>query len=263
MKNELFKIGGFTIYGYGLMIGIGIMAAYLVSEYRAKKQGLDSDQLIPIAIWVVVPGLVCAKLLYYITTWRDILQDPGLLLDISSGFVVYGGIIGGMLGGYLYCKRHDVDFWRYFDLVIPSVALAQAFGRVGCMFAGCCYGLPAEGPFSAIFRDSAFAPNGVSLFPIQLLSSGLNFIHFLILIAFAKRAKAKGQVSALYLICYSVGRFILEFFRGDLERGAVGVLSTSQFISIFIFLIGYVLFILNTMRGKKIAHGSAKAKPKK
>lgn len=251
MKNELFRIGDFTIYGYGLMIGIGVIAAYLVSEYRAKKRELDTELLIPIAIWVLVPGFVCAKLLYYITIWEEILQTPGLLLDFSDGFVVYGGIIGGIIGGFVYCRVYNIEFFKYFDLVMPSVALAQGFGRIGCFLAGCCYGLQMDSPFSIVFKESGLAPNGVPLLPTQLLSSALNFIHFFILIAFAKRAKAPGQVSSLYLICYSAGRFALEFLRGDLERGAVGTLSTSQFISIFVFILGCALFAVNTIREKK------------
>ncbi|MEG2870950.1 MAG: prolipoprotein diacylglyceryl transferase [Clostridium sp.] len=251
MKNDLFTIGSFTIHGYGLMIGLGFLAAYFVSEYRAKKQGLDSEHLLSIAMWVLIPGWISAKLLYYITTWKDIVQNPMLLLDLSGGFVVYGGIIGGILGGYIYCKRNKVEFWKYFDLIIPSVALAQAFGRIGCLLAGCCYGLPMQCPISIIFQHSEFAPNGVPLLPTQIISSGLDFAHFLILILFAKHAKAEGQVSALYLIFYSVGRFVLEFFRGDLVRGSVGTLSTSQFISIFIFIAGCILFAVNTKLGSK------------
>lgn len=250
MKNDLFSIGNFTIHGYGLMIGIGIIFAWLVGEYRAKKQGLDSEQILPIAMWVVIWGLVSAKLLYYITTLDEILKDPGLLLDISGGFVVYGGIIGGILGGYVFSRRSRIDFWRYFDLVIPSVALAQGFGRIGCLLAGCCYGLEARCPISIVFTDSSFAPNGVPLIPTQIISSGLNFIHFFILILFARHAKAKGQVSALYLICYSAGRFLIEFFRGDLIRGSVGALSTSQFISIFMFIGGCGLFLYCSRREK-------------
>lgn len=252
MKNDLLTIGNFTIHGYGLMIGLGIIAAYLVSEYRAKKRGLDSDLLLSIALWVVLPGLICAKLLYYITVFDDILKNPKLLFDLAGGYVVYGGIIGGILGGYLFCRIRKVPFWTYFDLVIPSVALAQAFGRIGCLLAGCCYGLKTEGPFSIVFTESNFAPNGVPLLPTQTISSGLNFIHFLILLWFSGRAKAEGQVSSLYIILYSAGRFVLEFFRGDLERGSVGTLSTSQFISIFAFIAGIVLFAICTVRGKKI-----------
>lgn len=124
----------------------------------------------------------------------------------------------------------------YFDLVMPSVALAQGFGRIGCLFAGCCYGLSTDSPFCIIFPENSSAPGGIPLIPTQIISSGLNFIHFFILIWFAKRNKKDGRVAALYLILYSAGRFVLEFFRGDLIRGSVGVLSTSQFISVFVII---------------------------
>lgn len=250
MKNDLLTIGSITIHGYGLMIGIGFMAAYFVAEYRANKFHLNSELLFPIALWVILWGMVSAKLLYYITIFDEIRTNPRLLLNLSDGFVVYGGIIGGILGGYVCSRRYKIDFWKYFDLVVPSVALAQGFGRIGCLLAGCCYGMESNCPISIVFHDSHFAPNGVPLLPTQIISSGLNFLHFFLLLLFARYAKKDGQVSALYLICYSIGRFILEFFRGDLIRGSVGRLSTSQFISIFIFVIGCGLFIYLSKFGR-------------
>jgi len=245
MKNDLLTIGSFTIHGYGLMIGIGIVAAYTMTEYRAKKKGLDSDQIISLALWAVVAGLLSAKLLYYITVFDEILENPRKLLDIGDGFVVYGGIIGGILGGCLFCRVKKLPFLKYFDLVMPAVALAQGFGRIGCFLAGCCYGLQMDSPISIVFTNSDFAPNGVPLLPTQLLSSGLNFLHCLLLLYAARRLKTDGQVSALYLLCYSIGRFILEYFRGDLIRGSVGSFSTSQFISLFIFAAGLLLFFIS------------------
>lgn len=245
MKNDLLTIGGFTIHGYGLMIGLGFVAAYFMTEYRAKKQGLDSDKIISLALWTIAAGLISAKLLYYITIFDEILNNPKLLFDLSDGFVVYGGIIGGIFGGFLFTRIHKVPFFKYFDLVVPAVALAQGLGRIGCYLAGCCYGLHADSPISIVFTNSQFAPNGIPLLPTQLISSGLNFLHCILLLLFAGRAKAPGQVSALYLICYSSGRFVLEYFRGDLIRGSVGTFSTSQFISIFIFAAGIVLFVIS------------------
>lgn len=131
----------------------------------------------------------------------------------------------------------------YLDLTLPSVALAQGFGRIGCLLAGCCYGRETESAFSITFEHSAYAPNGVALIPTQIISSGLDYLHFIILLIFVKKWKKKdGQVTGLYFMLYSAGRFILEYFRGDLERGSVGVLSTSQFIAIFIFLMGAGFF---------------------
>lgn len=244
MKNELFTIGPFTIYGYGLMIAIGIMAAYLVGEYRAKKKGLNPDYIFYYVIWCVIGGFLGSKLLYFITDIKNIIKDPSVLLSLSDGWVVYGGIIGGIVSAIIYSKLKKINFLAYFDLLIPSVALAQGFGRIGCQFAGCCYGHETHSPIGVVFHESLYAPNGVSLVPTQLISSGLNFIHFLVLIWFAKRKKADGQVGALYLILYSIGRFILEYFRGDLLRGSVGTLSTSQFISIFTVIAGIVLYII-------------------
>lgn len=253
MKNDLFSIGGLTIHGYGLMIGLGIIAAYMMSEFRAKKKGLDSEPMISIALWGVVGGLICAKLLYYITTFDEILEDPSRLLDFGDGFVVYGGIIGGIVGGWLYTRIRKLSFLKYFDLVMPAVALAQGFGRIGCFLAGCCYGLQMESPISIVFTHSDFAPNGVPLLPTQLISSGLDFLHCLILLYAAKKCKHDGQVSALYLIFYSIGRFGLEYLRGDLIRGTVGTLSTSQFISLFVLIVGILLFVVSPKLTKKEA----------
>lgn len=251
MKNELFTLGPVTIYGYGLMIAIGALSAYITTEYRAKKKGMKYELIFNLFIWALVGGMLGAKLLYYITQIKDIIADPSLLLDVSQGFVVYGGIIGGIFSGYLFIRKHKLDFLEYFDLVMPSIALAQGFGRLGCVLAGCCFGHETDSAFHIIFRESDFAPNNVPLIPTQPLSSALNFLHFFVLIMIAKKSKAKGQVAGFYLTFYSAGRFILEFFRGDLERGAIGPLSTSQFISIFLFLIGIAIILLSGLAARK------------
>ena len=244
MKNELLTIGPFTIYGYGLMIAIGIVAGCLTGEYRARKQGLDSEQIFPMILWCLVGGFLCAKLLFWITEWKSIAQDPGFMMEtLSSGFVVFGGIIGGILTGFLYCRIKGLIFFKYADVILPSVALAQGFGRIGCFLAGCCYGKETESFFSVIFQNSEYAPNHVALIPTQLYSSGLDFLHFLLLLLIARNKKEDGQVTACYLIFYSIGRFVIEFFRGDIIRGSVGILSTSQFISIFTGIAGIVLLI--------------------
>ena len=247
MRNELFTIGPLTVYGYGFMIALGVIAAWIVTDYRAKR--LDRDHVFSLVIWCLLGGLFCAKILFWITEWRSIVQDPHYILDtISDGFVVYGGIIGGILAGCLYCYIKKTDFWKYFDLVMPSVALAQGFGRIGCLLAGCCYGRETNSIFSITFQNSDFAPNHVALIPTQIYSSILDFLHFGILLYIAQHKKKDGQVAACYLIFYSIGRFVLEFFRGDLIRGSVGMLSTSQFISLFILVAGIVIL---AVRSKK------------
>lgn len=244
MHNDLFSIGPFTVHTYGLMIAIGVIAAYLTAGYRAKRLNINSSHIDLLSVWILLGGILGAKILYWFTQIKNIMQSPAILLNITNGFVVYGGIIGGILAGYLYCRKKQLAFLKCFDLFIPSVALAQGLGRIGCFMAGCCYGIETTSAWGVVFPSSSLAPGGVPLIPTQLISSGLDFILFAIVIFYAKRKKADGQVAALYLILYSAGRFSLEFFRGDLARGSVGILSTSQFIAIFLFIIGCVLFFV-------------------
>lgn len=250
MKNELLTIGPLTLYGYGLMIAIGVLSGWITAEYRARKQKIDTEHVFFLMLWCLIGGLAGARILFWITEWKTILEDPGFILrTMTDGFVVYGGILGGIFAGWLYCRKKKLKFLKYYDLLIPSVALAQGFGRIGCLLAGCCYGKETDGWLSITFQDSDFAPNHVALIPTQIYSSILDFLHFGILLWIARKKKADGQVAAFYMIFYSVGRFVLEFFRGDLIRGSVGALSTSQFISIFIF--GAGVWMLLQVSGKQ------------
>ena len=190
MKNELNSIGPITIYGYGLMIAIGVLAAYFSATYRSKKYALDPDKVFYVTVWAVIGGFGGAKLLYLITQLPAIFKDPSLLKDARNGFVVYGVIIGGILAAWLYCKVAKLKFMKYFDLVMPSVALAQGFGRIGCFLAGCCYGKETNSAFHIIFHDSAYAPNNVPLIPTQLISSGLDFLNCIFLMWFAGKKRA-------------------------------------------------------------------------
>lgn len=241
MHIELFHIGPFTVYTYGLMIAIGILAAFYVAEKRGPKLGIDTSHLEKMTLTVLVFGFLFSKILYALTRWNEIVADPSILWSLSEGWVVYGGIIGGLAGGLVYCHYTHQNFLKWFDFLIPEVALAQGFGRIGCFFAGCCYGM--EVPWGVVFPADSLAPAGVPLLPTQLISSICDFALFFILLWIARRKKFNGEVGAWYLILYSVGRFILEFFRGDLVRGAVGSLSTSQFISIFTLGLGILLLV--------------------
>ena len=134
----------------------------------------------------------------------------------------------------------------YFDLAIPAVAAAQGCGRIGCVLAGCCYG--CESRFlGVIFPEGSIAPAGIPLLPTQLISSAGDLIIALVLVLYARKSKIKGNVGALYLLLYGIGRFGIEFFRNDV-RGSVGVLTTSQFISIGFILGAVLLFVINAKR---------------
>lgn len=242
MFNDI-KIGPLTLHMYGLMIAIGFISAYVLSVKRGKKRGLQEDVFDGILIRAIIGGLLGTRLLYYIVELPSIIKDPSILWDFSHGFVVYGGVIGGVLINVFYCKKKKVNFWEYFDIVMPSVAFAQGFGRIGCFCAGCCYGKRTDEWYGITFHGSRFAPNGVSLIPTQLLSSAGDFLICGLLILYSKKNPKKGRVGAGYLILYGIGRFLIEFLRND-HRGTVGDLSTSQFISIGIMTAGVVMWAI-------------------
>ena len=241
MAIDLFSIGPVTLHGYGLMIGLGFAAAVLVGCYRAGKMGLSQDHFTSIAICVLLFGFAGGKLLHVITCFDQFLKDPLSTLG-SEGFVVYGGIITGILTIIIYCKLKKISSLEYLDLMSPSVAINQAFGRLGCFMAGCCYGRETDSFLGVTFPEGCLAPAGVKVLPTQLFSSAADLVLFFILLYVAKRRKTPGMVCGVYVLCYSIGRFLIEFLRDD-PRGNVGVLSTSQFIAIFtgIGAIAYML----------------------
>lgn len=250
MRPILFNFFGINIYGYGTMIAIGILAAILLLSYRSKKQGYDEDSIMNMAIIAIICGVIGGKLLYIITDIKNIIADPSLLKDFGSGFVIFGAIIAGAIGVYVYSRRKQWKLLKILDLVIPSVALAQGFGRIGCFLAGCCYGRATASPFGVRFRENSLAPTDACLLPTQIYSSIFDFALAAFLLWYSKKEKSEGRVFSMYLILYSIGRFAVEFLRDD-PRGSVGPLSTSQFISIFTFILGIVIFNIDRFKKRQ------------
>ena len=251
MKKDLFYIGRFGVHGYGLMIGIGFILALFLGEYRAKKKGMKEEAIIDLAIIAAVGGFLGAKILYIIVSFKEFLQNSLAVIG-SEGFVVYGGIISGVLCCMLYCKVKKLKFLDYFDIVMPEVALAQAFGRIGCFLAGCCYGRETTSRFGVVFPEGGLAPAGVKLIPTQLISSAGDFLIMIVLLLYYRKNKkdgTPGNVGFLYMLLYGVGRFLVEFLRND-NRGGAWMFSTSQWISMVIVAGGIVLYLVNKKRHK-------------
>lgn len=247
MKPVLFEIFGLKIYGYGAMIALGILVAVTLLDKRSKKIGYNEEHIFNMSIVGIIGGILGGKLLYIIVDIKYIIENPEMLKDLGNGFVIYGAIIGGALAIYLYCKKKNWDVLKMFDLVIPSVALAQGFGRIGCFLAGCCYGKPTKLPIGVIFTNSPFAPSNIHLHPTQIYSSIFDFLLALFLLWYSGKSEKSGRTFSLYVIIYGVGRIIVEFLRGD-PRGNVFILSTSQFISVFSIIAGILLFNIDRVR---------------
>lgn len=237
MYNDWLTIGPFTIHGYGFMIAVGILTAVWLAEKLTKKYGLDYEHIDVFVLFVVVIGYIGSKLLYVLTVFSDFLENPAAVLG-SGGWVVYGGLICGVLASVIWCKWKKWDFWTYFPILVPCVSLAQGFGRIGCFFAGCCGGIETNAWYGVSFPADSLAWTTNPIIPTQLISAAGDFLIFGILMYNLKKGKHPEDTGAWYMILYGVGRFLIEFLRGDAVRGAIGPFSTSQFISIFIVLIG-------------------------
>lgn len=254
MKNIIFSIGPLTIYGYGLMIGLGVLLCILMGMMRAKKYGLKEEAVIDIAIYGLIIGFLGAKLLFVIVEWKDFIANPMSVLG-TEGFVVYGGISAGVAAAIVYCRLKKLIFLEYFDLLSASIALAQGFGRIGCFLAGCCYGRETDSVLGVVFPAGCMAPAGVKVLPTQLFSSAGDFVIMAFLIWHYKRRKYVGDTGFLYMLVYGIGRFFIEMLRND-NRGEVGFLSTSQFISIFIVAAALLLLARNRRVGTPVGQTS-------
>ncbi|MEG0641376.1 MAG: prolipoprotein diacylglyceryl transferase [Clostridium sp.] len=249
MRLVLFEIFGFKVYSYGLMIAIGILSAGWILTKKTKEKGYDEDEIFNLIIFSVIAGILGGKLLFIITEFKQIVENPSMLLDFGNGFVIYGAIILGGLGVHVYCRRKKWSTLDILDSTVPGLALAQGFGRIGCFLAGCCYGAPTDLPIGVQFPIDSLAQTGVHVHPTQLYSSVFDFALAGFLIWYARRGKSEGKVTGMYIVIYSIGRFIVEFLRND-PRGTVGMLSTSQFIAIFTLIAGIAILNIKKVKGR-------------
>jgi phosphatidylglycerol:prolipoprotein diacylglycerol transferase len=247
----------FRIHTYGALLAVAFVAGLLVVSWQARKAGLDSGRITDMAVWVLIAGLLGAKLMlvvvewdHYARNWRD------LLSLLRSGGVFYGGLLGGIAVAWYYARRYALPGWPTADVLAPGLILGQAIGRLGCFAAGCCYGKPANLPWAVTFTNLYAArevgtPMDTPLHPTQLYESLANFLIFLGLIWLAPRKRFHGQVVLTYVVLYSAARFGLEFYRGDPSRGAFfgGLLSTSQLIAILL-LAAAVVVLPRLARGR-------------
>lgn len=238
------SIGNFLIPYYGLMIILGLFAAFLVGYYQIKKYNLSIDDFILLSSTSGIFAIIGSKLLFLTVSWKHIdfkrLTDLKYLNEImAGGFVFYGGLIGALIGVFISKKIFKINIKMYLQYCIPVIPILHFFGRIGCFLVGCCYGEPFESNFSVTYTHSLFAPNNIPLFPTQLTEATALLLIGIFLLIYINKFKGK-YAFELYILLYGVIRFFLEFFRYDSYRGIIFGFSTSQYISIF--LIFSVLF---------------------
>jgi len=253
----LIHVFEYTIPTFGVLFLIGTGSGFLLAIPAAKKYRISTMDVMFFGLFGIIGGITGAKLLYIIITLPDLVAHPetALLQLATGGAVFYGGLIGGILGGFLYTRVYRLDAIKFFDIAVPSLALAQAFGRIGCFFNGCCYGIPYDGPYAIHYPVGAYPPSGIGLFPAQLTESSFLFILTLILVIVLRKSQNPGFTTGFYLVASGLFRFINEFFRSD-PRGVIGFLSTSQFISLIVIAFGllFIIKIPQTLYEKHLKH---------
>lgn len=221
LKTDTYiEILGRQISWYAILGLIGLMAALFLCAKRRRRFAIDSGDVVNLGAYSIIGILVGSKLLALACMAPDIIKNFGMIewggqtieLMMKSGFVFYGGLLGVMAVSYIYCRQFGLNFVQVMELAAPAVPLFHFFGRLGCFTAGCCYGIGG--------------------FPLQLVEAAVNLLIFAAILIVQNKNMMKDKTFSLYLILYPAARFLLEFFRGDPERGFIGPFSVSQWISI-------------------------------
>lgn len=241
-----FEIGPLTIRWYGLLIASAVLIGVILSQYLAKRRGINPDLLGDLVIWLVIGALLGARIYYVIFQWTEYARHPEDIIAIwKGGIAIHGAILGGIIATILFARTQKFSVWQLLDLVVPSLALGQAIGRWGNFFNSEAFGSPTNLPWK-LFISPSNRPSEyltVDFFhPTFLYESLWNLSIFALLIylffwGLRHRDRLKvGTLTLVYFITYSLGRFWIEGLRTDSLM--LGSLKIAQFISLLLVVLG-------------------------
>jgi phosphatidylglycerol:prolipoprotein diacylglycerol transferase len=245
-----FQFGPLTVTWYGIMVALGFIAGLWTASRRGPRGGITPERVLDLGPWLIIGAILGARVLYVISYWREEFAGRPLLEVFKvwrGGLVFYGGFIGACLACILYARLKKVPLWKLADVMAPSIALGSAFGRIGCLMNGCCYGRECHSWWAITFPSGVShpAPSGIPLHPTQLYDSLLNLALYFFLAWFFSRRKFDGQVFAVFLLGYALIRSFVEIFRGDYPQHYLGGWATpAHLVSIGILIIGLVLMVV-------------------
>jgi phosphatidylglycerol---prolipoprotein diacylglyceryl transferase len=252
MHPILFKVGEVSVYSYGFMIALGAMAGVAYMAIQGKRDAyLSFDQANSLFVFIFIAAFVGGKVFLFFEDIPFYMNHPGKLLA-GRGFVFYGSFLFAIPTMLVFFRKHKLPTYAMLDVMAVTTCLVHIFGRTGCFLAGCCYGKPTDSVLGVTFTDTASQarPLMAPLHPSQLYEAVYIFLVMLLLLFLRKRKKFYGQLFLAYLMLYAVGRFLLEYLRGDLGRGFVidKYVSHAQFIAILIFTSALFIYWRWSMR---------------
>jgi phosphatidylglycerol---prolipoprotein diacylglyceryl transferase len=267
MHSELFQIGPFTLRMYGFCMALGFLLAWRAMVLLRKKTRQPYEDVATLLTWVMISSILGARLAYVMLNWNaEFAHDPMAILRIDQGgLVYYGGLIGAMVMCVGYTLYYKVDFFDIGDVTAAVLPLGQFFGRLGCFMHGCCYGQQTDAWYGICFPRCSpawgeqfksglikhSAPEALAVIPTQLIESLSTLILFVILFRlYPRHYRNRGFIGGCYLLGYATLRFFIEFLRGDVQRGTLAGLSTSQTISILIFVAGVACLVWSKTKGR-------------
>jgi phosphatidylglycerol:prolipoprotein diacylglycerol transferase len=247
MYPILLHFGNLHIYAYGFFIVMGFIAAVVLAALKIRKSnsGMSFENIVDLFFYTVLSAIIGARILFVLIHFDLYRQHPVQIFKIwEGGLVFYGGLILAVMVAFWYMRWHRLPIWKLADLISPLIALGLSFGRIGCFFAGCCYGKETSLPWAVVFKNpDSLARLNVPLHPTQLYDAANGLAIFFFLTWMEKRKSFDGQIFWLFLFFYAVTRFFIEIFRGDPRGFLFGdLLSTSQAIGILLAI--FSLFML-------------------
>lgn len=244
MDPVCFYIGSRAVYWYGIMVAIGFLACVAHLTILGIREGRSPTFGSDLAFWIMLAGVIGARLAYVGANINYYLQNPWDIIRVDQGgLIYYGGFVGAFITGIVFARIKQLNILALADFVITALPLGHAFGRIGCLLNGCCYGTVASGLWSV-------SQQGANRHPVQLYEAFLNLAIYVLLIPAYRRRKQNGEILAIYCIIYPLGRFLLEFLRGDERLGWHGF-SYAQIISLGFVAIGLTMGIMLSRSRKK------------
>ncbi len=257
----LVNLGPIPIHSYGFFVATGFLASVAVIRRLARRAKISEEKILDLTFWGLIAGFGGARILFILTRLDHFSAHPLDMIKVWEGGLVFLGAPFALIPFIVwYCRKHRMGIWNTLDVLIPGVTIAHAFGRIGCLGAGCCYGKPTGGHWGVRLHSELVEESlrGVLLHPTQLYEAAALAILLGGLVWLFRNRKFEGQVILTYFLAYPMIRSIIEIFRGDQIRGFVipGLLSTSQFISILLFSATVGVWIVRLRQvNKKAARG--------